>query len=224
MSRKRKQQLALALTLVGNGNGVPPLPEPALPEEEPPVPVEEPQLEPCESLEEMIPVQTASKRKLSMFAGEGSSTNDEECLIVDFSLLKHLIAPLACPLCQHSSLQIEKRKSQNLGFVLKLTVLCTSCKEDVSSSMLSGLLEDRSYDMNRRAVAASLVTEMGPTGLSKFCEVMNMPPLHHKTYASHVKFIGSKLPEYRKIVLNKASQKVREVYKAEDGVVDIDVS
>ncbi|KAK3780435.1 hypothetical protein RRG08_004634 [Elysia crispata] len=59
-----EQQLALARTRVGNGNGVPPLPEPTLPEEEPPVPVEEPQLEPCESLEEMISVQTSAyKRK-----------------------------------------------------------------------------------------------------------------------------------------------------------------
>ena len=129
------------------------MPEPTLPEEEPPVPVEEPQLEPCESLEEMIPVQTsASKRKLSVFADEGSTTNDEGCLVVYFSLLRHLIAPLACPLCHHSSLQIEKRKSQNLGFVQKLTVLCTSCKEDVGSSMSWSLLEDHSYEMNRRAV------------------------------------------------------------------------
>ncbi|KAK3800666.1 hypothetical protein RRG08_003073 [Elysia crispata] len=157
-----------------------------------------------------------------MFADEGSTTDDEGCLIVDFSLLRHLIAPLACPLRHHSSLQIEKRKSQNLGFVQKLTVLCTSCNEAVSSSMSSGLLEDRSYDMNRRAVAASPVKGMGPTGLSKFCEVMNLPPLHHKTYTSHVKFIGSKLPEYRKTVLDKASQKVREVYEAEDGVIDIE--
>ena len=46
---------------------------------------------------------------------------------------------------------------------------CTSCKEEnISSSCSSTFLEDRSYDLNRRVVAASLDVSVGPEELGKF--------------------------------------------------------
>ena len=181
------------------------------------------------SLEDMIPVQeSASKRKLSMFSdsGSGAEGSGKSYFIVDAQLLQSLFEPLACPTCFNNSLQLQVCESKNLGFVRKMQVSCTSCKEEdtISSSCSSTLLEDRSYDLNRRVVAASLVVGLGPEALSKFCEVMALPTLHHKTYTNHVDYICSRLPSFKEALVDKAVEKVREVHNTADGVVDIDVS
>ncbi|GFO16087.1 hypothetical protein PoB_004259200 [Plakobranchus ocellatus] len=181
------------------------------------------------TLEDIIPVQeSASKCKFGMFQDQDLPhavlLQDWDGTLMPCQLLGALITPLACPLCFQSTLQLRMCTAQNLGFVRKVKVLCSSFELDIVSTSTSPLLADRGYDLNRRAVAASLVTGLGPEGLSKFCEVMNLPTLHHKTTASHVGFICTQLLIFKERVMEKASEKVQEAYEVPEGIVDIDVS
>ncbi|GFS17658.1 hypothetical protein ElyMa_006827200 [Elysia marginata] len=67
---------------------------------------------------------------------------------------------------------------------------------------------------------------MGQAGLSNFCEMMDMPVLHHKTYLQHQKAIHEKSSSYSSQIMSEAVQIVRNAYPEQAGkpIIDIDVS
>ena len=68
------------------------------------------------------------------------------------------------------------------------------------------------YDVNRRAVAAACATEMGYSGLCNFSEMMNIPALHHETFAGHTRTISERTEVFSQDVLEKAADTVKKAY------------
>ena len=78
---------------------------------------------------------------------------------------------------------------------------------------------------------SSLVCGLGSSTFNNFCESMDLPGLHHKTFHSHAKAIYSKLEMLEDRVFGQTVAYVREVHAkhsgitlAEDDVLNISVS
>lgn len=171
-------------------------------------------------------VHSASKRKLG-YNTEETPVEPPTLLpstLVDLGAIAPLVTGLLCPKCCTPSLSLVNNKSQNSGLALCLAVRCSCCDKDISSAMTSakrGLV----FDINRRAVAASCASGMGYAGLCNFSEYMNIPSLHHKTYAAHTKTVSDKCGTFSRQILDKAVEKVKDAYPEQAGdVKDIHVS
>ena len=162
---------------------------------------------------------SASKRKLGYcFNNEG---NEQEIArlpstITDLEMLKPLFSNLRCPniKCRKPSLSLENFKSKNCGLAISLVVRCTTCGDEISSAMTSSKCDSAPsvYDVNRRAVAAACATGMGYSGLCNFSEMMNIPALHHKTFAGHTRTISERTEVFSQDVLEKAVETVKKAY------------
>lgn len=167
---------------------------------------------------------SASKRKL----GYNETVNEDTTsslpsTIVDLESLKPLFSGLLCPTCCTPSLSLMNNSKKNSGLSISLVVNCTFCGE-VSSAMTSQK-SSGIFDVNRRAVAAASATGMGYAGLCHFSEVMNIPALHHKTFAAHVKSISQRCSTFSRDVMEKAVEKVKEAYSDQTSdIKDIHVS
>ncbi|XP_012945262.1 uncharacterized protein LOC106013609 [Aplysia californica] len=170
---------------------------------------------------------SASKRKLG-YNNSGSPDQEVSTLlpstIVELETLKPLFSGLLCPTCCSPSLSLESNEHRNSGLAISLVVKCESCGDQLSSTMTSSK-SGSVFDVNRRAVAAACATGMGHAGLSNFSEIMNVPSLHHKTFAVHTTAISDKCSIFSRDILKKSVQKVKEAYQEQTSdVKDIHVS
>jgi len=171
---------------------------------------------------------SASKRKLGYNSDEpldDQQTNSLPSTITDLETLRPLFANLLCPSCFTPSLSLENDRNKNSGLAISLVVRCVNCCEDLTSTMTSNKCGGSIYDVNRRAVAAASATGMGYSGLCNFSEIMNVPSLHHKTYAVHTKSISDKCEIFSNDRLATAVEKVKQQYSDQpSGIKDIHVS
>lgn len=175
---------------------------------------------------------SASKRKLSYLSPEvQASMNETEesekvlpSTIVDLEILKTLFLGLLCPHCLQPSLALEDNHSKKTGLAISLSVKCNVCNEELTNSYTSKRC-DTYFEVNRRAVAASTATGMGYSGLCNFSELMNIPSLHHKTFALHLKSVSTRCEDFSRESLAAAVQKVKDAYPEQDSnIKDIHVS
>ncbi|KAK0074947.1 hypothetical protein PV326_012038, partial [Microctonus aethiopoides] len=108
--------------------------------------------------------------------------------------LKVLAENLYCKDCKNvlSLKDIQKEKQHGLASVFY--VKCSDCQT------VTGVHTDSQhfckdtgkyhYDSNTNAAAGALDSGIGNTHLNKFFAVMNMPPLHWKTFKIHEKEVG----------------------------------
>ncbi|KAK7478806.1 hypothetical protein BaRGS_00029905, partial [Batillaria attramentaria] len=114
------------------------------------------------------------------------------------------------------------------------TVYCLTCEEDVAgTSQYLSTKDDgkKDYTVNQQAVFAALVCGMGAQQLNKFCESMDPPGVHHKTFQKKVEKLYAKMNELEDAVFFETVKYVREVHAkhsgitlSDDDVLDISVS
>ena len=217
MSKKNRAQKAAALAaararrhVLPNATGAaPPLPAASTPV----ATSAEPSAE-----ETLIPLrESASKRKLSYFESSSSAAADASTTtVVQLSCLQPLFEGLLCPDCGTNSVAMKVADSQQAGLSVLLQTVCrnTRCEATVISSVnTSAKLDDgKTYDINRRVVAASLAVGMGRERLCKFSECMGMPQMHSDSYNAHVKSIHHEMDSYKLDVRQKAMNAVRRAH------------
>ena len=175
---------------------------------------------------------SASKRKLS-YQFEPVQDHEESTrlpsTIADLEMLKPLFSGLLCPnlKCRKPSLVLENDKKKNSGLAISLIVRCSECGNDLNSTMTSSKCAGAQsvFDVNRRATAAASATGMGYAGLANFSEFMNIPVVHHKTFAAHTKVISDRSEVFSRDVMEKAVETVKAAYPEQtSNVKDIHVS
>ena len=75
---------------------------------------------------------------------------------------------------------------------------------------------DRSTDINRRAVYFTLECGIGFSGLEKFCSILGTPCLNKSTYHKHVEKIVTLTSEEAEKELQQAGTRLHNILKSED--------
>ena len=98
---------------------------------------------------------------------------------------------VCCPVCKSNTLSLKKPH----GLAVHAQVYCSSCEQVVSERYLASKrdLKSKIFDINTQAVYSSLACGLGSSTFNNFCESMDLPGLHHKTFHSHAKAMYSKL-------------------------------
>ena len=117
------------------------------------------------------------------------------------------------------------------GFATYLETTCTDCK-NVNGTYTSHTEESkkkgpRPFQINKDIVAASMLLDMGASKLNDFCQTLNLPSLHHKTFNNKAKTIQDDSAVMKEDVLQTSAEVVRSVYnkdKNDTSPLDIAVS
>lgn len=177
----------------------------------------------------------AGRRSMSSTSADGSASGDRDTRrgVVDFKEVGHLIDCLCCPVCRSNTLSLKTDTRKPQGLAVHAQVYCSSCEQVVSERYLASKrdLKSKIFDINRQAVYSSLVCGLGSSTFNNFCESMDLPGLHHKTFHSHAKAMYSKLELLEDRAFGQTVAYVREVHAkhsgttlAEDDVLNISVS
>ena len=152
---------------------------------------------------------------------------------MEFKEVGHLNDCLCCPVCKSKTLSLKTDTRKPQGLAVHAQVYCSSCEQVLSERYLASKrdLKSKIFDINRQAVYSSLVCGLGSSSFNNFCESMDLPGLHHKTFHSHAKAMYSKLDMLEDRVFGQTVAYVREVHAkhsgttlAEDDVLNISVS
>ena len=128
------------------------------------------------------------------------------------------------------NLTLEEDESARAGLMSKSSLTCSSCNESSClRTSMSTTVQEKSYDINRRAVYHSIKTGSGYEGLASFCSIMNMPCMTKTTYRKHLENIMGVLEEEAKEEMQQAGQRLRrkisgENLKSTDDLLDVAVS
>lgn len=174
------------------------------------------------------PTQFRDKRKIS-------KTHLLPTTITDLNQLHNIINVLRCPQCCNSNLTLNNDNNKTKGLAVFVEVYCEVCEDVVASTFTSERVTTgrgpRTFAVNKQAVLSSVLTRMGHSSLNSFCELMNMPGLHHKSFDRCANNIYLHTPEVRKSVFTQAINAVRTAHKElhypdldNDSVIDISVS
>ena len=177
---------------------------------------------------EMTSPPSASKAKLESFSVSVEETPDKATLataIVQLDTLQHLLQMIPCPKCNEGKLELVGDTAKNVGLAVFLMLKCYKCKHVLGESYTS-IKTGKTFDINKRLVAASLATGLGHGSVGKFLELMDVPNLHQQSYASNTSLISQQLPSYKDTILHLAVDKVKAAYPEQGAqeIVDIDVS
>ena len=183
------------------------------------------------SVQQEVPV-SASKRKLGyQFCSASDSQPADETLpstICNLDCLRPLIEATLCPLCCAQTLTLKVDAKRSSGLSLCVVTFCTACDTEIQSVMTSKKLHcgTKVEDVNRRATAAACATGMGVAGLNNFCEIMNIPGMHHRTFNRHVKAIDQRVGDFSRESMQEAVKQVRRAYPEQAGqdIIDVHVS
>lgn len=164
-------------------------------------------------------------------------TDDSSCStrgIIDFVTLNNIVGKLCCPDCKNPTLSFQQDTKTSLGLAMYGGVFCSTCHSTVQGT--EGYLAEKDvghkdYTVNRQSVYASLVCGLGAQQLNKFCESMDLPGMHHKTFHQKAEKLYAKLPEFEDRVSSETVRHIRQVYAnhfgitlSDDDVLDICVS
>ena len=143
--------------------------------------------------------------------------------IIEIPMLLQLISSLRCPQLGCGS-QVEGRVNWKKckGFSVCLQVYCPVCDTIVQQMFTSSVDETSTaspppYTVNKLMTVAALRSDMGSYKLSMFCEVLDMPSLHQKTFNKKAKQVFSESDKVRKEIFAKAAKTVRREYARETG-------
>jgi len=169
---------------------------------------------------------SASSRKLA-YNAERHDVSSEflGSTIVELATLRPLFQNLLCPQCTTPSLTLTCDSKRTSGLSVFLEVYCTTCEEAISANYTSSKT-DKVFTVNRRVIASSLVNGSGYAGLAKFCEAMDMPTVHHKTYLNHQNKIHQQSVASSDKILLDARDAITKAHPEQQGnaILDIDVS
>ena len=126
------------------------------------------------------------RRSTSLTFADGSASGDRDTRrgVVEFKEVRHLTDRLCCPACKSNTQSLKTDTIKPQGLAVYAQVYCSSCKQVVSERYLASKrdLKSKIFDINRQAVYSSLVCGLGSSTFNNFCESMDLPGLHHKTF------------------------------------------
>ena len=173
----------------------------------------------------------------AQLAAQGRNEETPACPtrgVNDFGALDSMIGKLCCPQCLQQTLKLRNDLKKPHGLAMHATVYCLTCEEDVpGTSQYLSTKDDgkKDYTVNQQAVFAALVCGMGAQQLNKFCESMDLPGVHHKTFQRKAEKLYAKMNELEDVVFSETVKYVREVHAkhngitlSDDDVLDISVS
>ncbi|GFS17891.1 hypothetical protein ElyMa_006834000 [Elysia marginata] len=140
-------------------------------------------------LPKLSPALFRSQKKLRLFQEhlrEDIAIVSQTRTIVEIQQIRNIVAKLRCPEC-HSERGLLVNISKQYGLALKLDVVCDECQTTVTSQYTSSRNTLSSnipqpFVANEACVLASLLAGMGAYNSRNFCEYLDLPGLHHKTF------------------------------------------
>ncbi|GFO03213.1 hypothetical protein PoB_002971800 [Plakobranchus ocellatus] len=164
-------------------------------------------------------------RAQSQTINDDPVTNDDnDGTIVELFQLKLLISKLACGQCKNT---------------YPLSVFCSYCEETVNCLLCSlftpsGVSGQKLFTVNKSTVFSCLTSGMGSHALRSFCENMDIPGLHHKSFQNVAQELYGQVPSLRKFTYHKTRQtneiaheqhvKERNIALTPSTIIDICVS
>lgn len=83
--------------------------------------------------------------------------------------------------CKNCGGDVKFRETSIRGLGFKLLIVCDSCEPTSVNS--SSLIDDHTYEINRRLSFVFRLLGIGLTGIEKFCGLMDLPkPVYHSMY------------------------------------------
>ena len=107
-------------------------------------------------------------------------------------MMSTLVKGLLCLECSAPTLKI-RAVDRRLGLVCLYETYCTTCGAVLNSTLSSDRTDKERagnpFVVVRQAVAATMDMGVGHAGLVKLCRFMDMAPIHHRSYARHVRVV-----------------------------------
>ena len=113
--------------------------------------------------------------------------------IVDLEQIQCLTQQVRCPLCHLLGTLRLRQANVKYGLVVGLFLFCQDCQQPVTDTVFTSN-EDSSatnksgkkpFMVNKAATLASLLLDMGPYKFNSFCQHLDMPGLHQKSFNKH---------------------------------------
>ena len=115
---------------------------------------------------------------------------------------------------------------RRLGLVAAMETFCTGCNTVVNSTLSSDRIEGSTsgnmpFFTVRQAIVGSIDMGVGHSGLVKLCRLLDMAPVHHKTFARHSRAICDANKMVVTGLFDDAERVVRRVYHDLDPPIGI---
>lgn len=171
------------------------------------------------------PSLTRTEKKMILAMSKGGDDSDEEdrptCsgrFVVEDDLIISLITSFPCRECLAiGKLTVDMK--ERWGLAVHLLVSCSECNN--SFEWWSSKPEERNTPgkgrqrraVNKATTLASLSCGMGATCLNNFCELLDLPGMHPKSFQGLAKTIYSSTDDILKYVFSNAADIVRSEHK-----------
>lgn len=145
------------------------------------------------------------------------SQHETKYKLVSEHTLSNLVGGLLCPHCSSKSLVfITSNTNDQCGFVSNMGVECTNCSYTSESSRSEKLEDSAAFDLNAPMVKFFNSIGQGFRAMEQFCIMMNMDGLSNNSFDKHVSAISKFAKESGNLNLEKARERVRQVYRELD--------
>ncbi|GFO15278.1 hypothetical protein PoB_004178300, partial [Plakobranchus ocellatus] len=130
---------------------------------------------------------TRSENKLALFpVPDAHNVASIKRKIVDLTQIEEIVADLKCHHCLSGN-GLAMEKLIRFGFAIKLVIVCRHCGETPSSKFssarnLNSISTPKPFVIDEAATMSSLLAGMGPYSFRNFCEYMEPPGMHPKTF------------------------------------------
>ncbi|GFO14624.1 hypothetical protein PoB_004112900 [Plakobranchus ocellatus] len=179
---------------------------------------------------------TRSEKKLALFPEpHADDVANIKRTIVDLTQIEEIVADLRCHHCLSDN-GLAMETPIRFGFAIKLVIICRNCGETLSSKFtsarnLNSVSTPKPFVINEAATMSSLLAGMGPYSFRNFCEYMELPGVHPKTFNKIAKRLYSQNEVLGEEVFTQAAGLVRQEHirqyhlaVEENSLLDIAVS
>ncbi|GFR62329.1 hypothetical protein ElyMa_001869100 [Elysia marginata] len=180
--------------------------------------------------------QSTSERKLSLFPNPvAGNVGRLKRTVIDLTQIEKLIRDLRCHHCLSDN-GLVMETPVRYGLSVKLLVTCGDCWQILSTQYTSARNErststPKPFAINEDITMSSLLAGMGPYSLRNFCEYLELPGIHPKTFNTIAKRIYRQGAELEENIFSKAAALVRQEHSRQyhlqlegNDVLDISVS
>ncbi|RUS86508.1 hypothetical protein EGW08_005758 [Elysia chlorotica] len=176
---------------------------------------------------------TRTEKKIILCGREESDRSSDEDdgsrsssgrFVVDADQVASLICSFPCRECLGIG-TLTVHMKERWGLAAHLSVTCSACGESFDwwsskPEKTTGKGRQRRV-VNKTAVFASLSSGMGAFSFNVFCEYMDLPGLHHKTFQSIAESLYSATDDIRNVIFSRAAETVRSEHHKLNPLVDI---
>ncbi|GFN96308.1 hypothetical protein PoB_002281400 [Plakobranchus ocellatus] len=161
--------------------------------------------------EEPIPM-SRTEKKLELSASssviEADMPEGNGRTVADFSFINNLVPGLCCSAFSLQTLQSRINRKKSKDFSLLVEIYYSTCKTVVSQSFSSARETSgrgpRAHSINKSVTQAAVMAGMGSDAFNLFCEYMDLPGLHKKTFLKYAQGFYTKFEEIKKQIFSRA--------------------